>query len=180
MESLGPAEEAHGHDEEAGDEPGQTGTFEATAPTVAHLRLALFAVKDGNAHDAEHHLEDLVGALEDEHVKGQAEDILAKIQAGVDPHDIEHEMEQLVGEIDPEASEADGPSFHLQLVLDGLTLADLEAAGHHLDHYADLVEDDELAAGARELKAHLEEGELQVVEDEVTAFLFGQESDHQD
>ena len=179
VESLGPATGVHGHDEATGSEIPGSAEFQMDAPLTAHARLALFAVKDGNVHDAEHHLEDLVALLEDEHVKSHAEDILASLQDGADLHDVEHEMEDLMGEIDPEAGEADGPSFHLQLVLDSLTLDDLETADHHLEHYVELVEDADLAAKARELQSHLAEGELHAVEEGIRALLTGQEPGHE-
>jgi mono/diheme cytochrome c family protein len=175
VESLGPATGAHMHGEEEHAEE-----FEATAPLAAHLRLAVFAVKDGNTHDAEHHIEDLVAQLEDEHTKEQAQKILSSLVAGDDLHDVEHEMEHLLGEIAPDTGDTDLPAFHLQLALDSLTLEDVEAADHHLEHYIELVDDADLAAEAGELREHLEEGELHTVEDGVQALLAGEVPNHQD
>jgi mono/diheme cytochrome c family protein len=173
--SLGPATGAHVHgEEELPDE------FEAMAPLAAHLRLAVFAVKDGNTHDAEHHMEDLVALLEDEHMKDQAQEILSSLEADADLHDVEHEMEHMLAEIAPGSGETDLPDFHLQLVLDSLTLDDVEAADHHLGHYMELVEDADMAAEAGELRKHLEEGELHEVEEGVQALLTGEEPAHQD
>jgi cytochrome c553 len=180
VESLGPATGAHGHDEATGSKTTGAAEFQMGAPLTAHVRLALFAVKDGNVHDAEHHLEDLVALLDDEHVKSQAEDILASLQDGADLHDVEHEMQDLMGKIGLEAGEADGPSFHLQLVLDSLTLDDLETASHHLEHYAELIDDADLASDARELQAHLAAGELHLVDEGAHALLAGQRPSHQD
>lgn len=118
--------------------------------------------------------------LGDEHAKAQAEEILNNIQSGADLHDIEHEMEHLMGEIDGEAGQVVGPGFHLQLVLDSLTLDDLETADHHLEHYAELVDDVDLAEKATELQDHLAEGELHEVQDGVIALLRGEEPDHGD
>jgi mono/diheme cytochrome c family protein len=175
VESLGPATGAHMHGEEE-----HAAEFEESAPLAAHLRLAIFAVKDGNAHDAEHHMEDFVALLEDEHMKDEAQEILSSLEAGAELHDVEHEMEHMLGEIAPASGETDLPEFHLQLVLDSLTLDDVEAADHHLGHYIELADDADLAAAAGELREHLEEGELHEVEEGVQALLAGEEPGHQD
>jgi mono/diheme cytochrome c family protein len=178
VESLGPATGEHEHEhaegEEASAEPDQA------ASVAAHLRLAYFAVQDDNAHDAEHHLEDLITLLEDEHTIAEVEEILADIDTGVELHDIAHEIEHLMEDMQPDIGELDDADFHLQLALDGLTLDDLEAAGHHLEHYAELVDDADLAATARELQTHLEQGDVHEVEEEIRALLTGQGGDHQD
>jgi ubiquinone/menaquinone biosynthesis C-methylase UbiE len=88
-----------------------------------------------------------------------------------------HEMEHLLGEIAPGTGEVDLPDFHLQLVLDSLTLDNVEAADHHLEHYIELVDDAHLAVEARELRKHLEEGELHAVENGVIELLRGEEPD---
>jgi len=182
-------EEAEDHEREAGkedhehvEEPAEQASSEPeqTVDAAIHLRLAFFAVLDDNAHDAEHHLEDLLALTEDEHAKAQIEEIVTKIQAGADAHDLEHEIEHLMEDLDPQNVLGTGPDFHLQLVQDSLTLNDLEAAGHHLEHFAGLVDDDDLATTARELIAHLENGDLHTVEAGVQALRIRQGGEHQD
>jgi cytochrome c550 len=180
VESLGPATGAHGHDDEASDEHAEGAESQPGLPLAAHLRLALFAAKDGNAGDAEHHLQNLAQVLEDEHTKSQVENILASIQAGASLHDVEHEIEELLGEIGLEAGQLVGPKFHLQLVLDSLALDDPQTARRHVEHYVDLVDDADLAEEAVKLQAHLAEGDLHAVVNGVIALLRGEEPDHGD
>lgn len=177
VESLGPATAEHDHEHEHADDV--AAETEHPADADAHLRLAFFAVKDGNAHDAEHHLETAIAALEDEHAKAEAEEILAILNDGADLHDVEHDLEHVLEDMHHDMDGFDGPSFHLQLVLDSLTLGDPESALHHLDHYAEMVADDaELVEEARELRELLKAGDLHDAEDGVRALLTGEEHHH--
>ncbi len=164
VESLGPAtgEHAHTHGEHMPMAPAlvETGEVDSSVPAEAeaHLRLAFFAIHDGDIHDAGHHLADLIAGLEDGEAKEQAKLILTNLGSDADLH----EIQDLVVAMVPNADTSFGTRFHLQLVMDSLSLDDLDRAQHHLEHFIELTSGvDKIKA--RETQMLLAEGDMHEV-----------------
>ncbi len=121
----------------AADDAGSTVAIADTseAAMAQHHYQALLALRDGAVDDAAHHVEHIIDSVSGDH-RVAMQGIRDELQAG-NAHDAEHAIEvMLVGNAEQNLS---AEVLQLQLSLDALSLQDVAAAMHRIQHYTDLV-----------------------------------------
>lgn len=99
---------------------------------IVHHWMAIFALKDGDAEEARHHMEHILGGLTDAEHKHVMEEAMEMAAAG-NFHDAEHEVEELLaGQVQPELSMT---QMHLQLASSAMSVRETADARHHMEHF---------------------------------------------
>ena len=135
---------------------------------VMHHWMALSAIEADHVEDAVHHVEHIIGLIQDDDTHLNAmEGVQAALLAG-DLHDAEHDIEgMLAGTAQPGLGQA---QVHLTLALSALGARDATDAVHHLDHFMTLAEAAE-AAEAQEALDLISEGDIHDAEHLVETLL---------
>lgn len=106
--------------------------WEKQTTEAIHDWMALIAIKDGDAADAKHHLQDALAFIKEPMHKTETEKALNLIAQG-NMHDAEHEIEEMAG--------AESPSgitmrrFHLLLAQRSVEAENATEVKHHLEHF---------------------------------------------
>lgn len=137
---------------------------------VTHHWMAIYALKDGVAQDALHHIGhilELVTEAEHQHRMEEAKELVERGEL----HEAEHEVEEmLVGQA---ATSLPMTELHLKLALAATSLQDAEDAIHHMEHF--LAEPGVPATErAGEVLALLKEGDFHEAGHEIVEMLEAQ------
>ena len=129
--------------------------------------MALLAIKEGNAEDARHHLEDVLTFIQEPMHGTETEKVLNMMAQG-NLHDAEHEIEEMAGSEYP--SGITMRRFHLLLAQRSVEAESAAEVTHHLEHF--LVKatesEGEIAQEALEL---IEKGDFHEAEHEIEELL---------
>lgn len=106
--------------------------WEKAAPETMHYWLALLAIKTGDAQNAKHHLEDVLGFIREPVQRTKMEEALGMMGKG-NMHDAEHEIEEMAGSESPAGISVQ--RFHLTLAMSGVEAENANEVKHHLDHF---------------------------------------------
>ncbi|MBI4243408.1 MAG: cytochrome c [Planctomycetes bacterium] len=106
--------------------------WEKETTETMHHWMALLAIKDGDAEDAKHHLQDALTFVKEPMHKTETEKALNMIAQGK-VHDAEHEIEEMAGAESP--SGVTMQRFHLILAQRGVEAESATNVKHHLDHF---------------------------------------------
>ncbi|MBI4285577.1 MAG: cytochrome c [Chloroflexi bacterium] len=134
----------------------------ATSETIHHW-MALLAIKDGDAKDARHHLEDVITFVKEPMHKTEVNKALNMMAQG-NIHDAEHEIEEMAGSESP--SGITKQRFHVLLAQRGNEAENAAEAKHHLEHFMVKATDvqKKIAEEALEL---IEKGDFHEAEHEI-------------
>lgn len=114
---------------------------------VMHHWMALDAIQTENLDEADHHIQHIISAVQDDEHLNLMEEIAAAVSSG-DLHDAEHLLEELlVGTVEPSLG---ADRLHAQLAFAALVTEDVADALHQLDHVLS-VSDDSVLLGMAEL-----------------------------
>ncbi|MBI4181217.1 MAG: cytochrome c, partial [Chloroflexi bacterium] len=115
-----------------GEAKAQVQEWEKATTETMHHWMALLAIKEGDAEDAKHHLQDVSTFIKEPMHKTGIERALNMIAQGK-VHDAEHEIEEMAGTESP--SGITMQRFHL--VLAQRSVEDMNGAEvkHHLEHF---------------------------------------------
>ena len=147
---------AEAHDEDGNEEDAQaigagvdTASEYAAASAILHHWQALGAIRDGDAADALHHVEHIAGLVSGDH-RAVMLDVAATLEAG-DFHNAEHAIEGMLAG----TAEINLPAefLHLQIALEAITAADVDAAVHHIEHFLATASDERALEGEAALAA---------------------------
>ena len=110
-----------------------------------HHWMAILALKADGVAEAKHHVQHIIGIVENADHRHQMEEVLDALDEN-HLHDAEHSAEHsiegmLAGTAEPELSLGE---LHLQMVLSALAVHDAEDAQHHLDHFVAEAEPSQL------------------------------------
>lgn len=129
------------------------GGVSAEATTALHHWQALTAINEGDADEALHHVEHIIGAVEGAHLAAM-QGVAAALRAG-DLHDAEHEIGlMLAGQAELNLSP---DLLHLQMALDAVAATAFDEAEHHMTHFLATAAGADRAEGEAVLAA-LDEG----------------------
>ncbi len=131
------------------DDPGQA--------SAQHHWMTLFALEDGAAEEAVHHIEHIAGLVTGQHLS-QMNEAKAEIEAG-NIHEGQHIIENMLAGV--QVADLTPSEMHTSLARSSALIDDAEAALHHLDHISDALGDDPDVAGrVAEIRELLESGSL--------------------
>ena len=133
----------------AADGPGQA--------SAQHHWMTLFALEDGDAAEALHHISHIVGLVTGQHLS-QMNQAKAEIEAG-SLHEGAHIMENMLA--GTEVTDLTPSEMHAGLARSSALIDDAEGALHHLDHISDsLGGGPDLTGQVAEIREFLESGNL--------------------
>lgn len=125
---------------------------------VMHHWMALNAIQTENLNEADHHIQHIISAVQDEERLNLMEEIAAAASSG-DLHDAEHMLEQLlVGTVEPSLG---ADRLHAQLVFAALVTEDVADAMHQLDHVLSVSDDPVLLGMAETAMELLDTGDVE-------------------
>ena len=154
----------HAHDGSNGD---AVAAFAMDSRTVLHHWQALAAIRAGDFADARHHVEHIIGTIDESDHVAAMEAILAEIDAG-ETHEAEHGLEvMLVGRAAPELGL---DLLHLQMALEALADGDADDAAHHLEHVI-AASPEAMADEAEEALLLIRQGDLHEGEEHLSVLL---------
>ncbi len=140
---------------------------ELSVAVEMHHWMALESLKAASADDAIHHVGHIVELLEEGDHRHTMEAILVSLQGG-ETHGPEHDIEEMVaGTVVPGLTLSE---LHLRQTLVALAVADVADAQHHVSHFQETSNADELNRAA-EILDLLDQGEVHDAEDEIRELL---------
>ncbi len=134
---------------------------------VLHHWMAIYAIEEGDAQDAMHHIDHILRLVTEPEHKHRMEETGEFIRQGKF-HNAEHEIEEmLAGQADADLRSSE---MHLRLAMASVALQSAQDAIHHMEHFL-IVADGAAAEHAREVVGLLEVGELHEAEHEIAALV---------
>ncbi|MEE9248028.1 MAG: cytochrome c [Dehalococcoidia bacterium] len=105
-----------------------------------HHWMALLSLEEGEITEGIHHVEHIIGLVQDTHL-ARMQEILQQLQEG-EVHDATHGIQDmLAGTAEQDLSVGE---MHLQMALSGLRVEDVEGASHHLGHFLEVATEDQV------------------------------------
>lgn len=143
--------------------------WEKEAPETMHHWMALLAIKNNDAADARHHLDQALTFVKELKHKSGMERAMTMMSQGK-LHDMEHEIEEMAGGEAPSGMTIQ--RFHLQLVKRAVEAKDLAQVKHHVEKFMVKATDREKKI-ANELLKKVEKGDFHEAEHEVEELIKG-------
>ncbi|MCH7737232.1 MAG: cytochrome c [Chloroflexi bacterium] len=117
------------------DDPGQA--------SAQHHWMTLFALEDGDAEEAVHHIGHIIGLVTGQHL-AQMNVAKEQIEAG-ELHEGTHTIENMLA--GTEVNDLTPSEMHASLARSSALIGDAEGTMHHLDHISDVLSGDPAVAG---------------------------------